>query len=45
MCRKIFGMLCHTLDGAVDGGVALKVRFDWVSFVFDKKTRQDADAL
>jgi hypothetical protein len=38
-------MLCDTLDGAVDRGVAPKVKVDWVSFVLDKKARQNPDAL
>ena len=35
MRREILGMLGHTLDGAVDGGVALKLKLDWVSFILD----------
>jgi len=38
-------MLSYALDGVVNGSTALEVWLDRVSFVLDKETCQDSDAL
>lgn len=35
--RDSLGMFSHALDDAINGCVALKVRLDWVIFVFDEE--------
>lgn len=38
VCRKILGVLSYTLDVTVNGGIALKMRFDGVGLVLNKET-------
>jgi len=38
-------MLSYALDDTVSWGATLKLRLDWLVFVLDKETRQDANAL
>lgn len=38
LCRKILGMLSYTLNGAINGSVALEVRLDGVGLVLNEET-------
>ena len=38
VCRKILGILPYTLNSAINGSAALKMRPDGVGFILDKET-------